>query len=246
LFSLIYPVVFAQHAQPLNRLRQRYGLTPLGGLQNVYTHGDYTLYADIPSLVQTRHLPPNHSYLGPLLWSPPVAHPEWWDSLPKNCPHIYITLGSSGQSEILPLIIEAIANLPVVAMVATAGRKDIADVPGKVWGANFLPGMEAARRSALVICNGGSATVYQALSAGVPVLGVASNMDQYLTMKCVCEAGAGKLVRAGQATVAHLRKAITEMLFDESYRQCSKRLALECQQYNARERFAALVESWFK
>lgn len=244
LFRLVYPIIFAQHAQPLNRLRQKHGLPALGGLREVYTHADYTLYADVPSLVRTQNLPPNHAYLGPILWSPPTREPEWWHTLSDGTPTIYITLGSSGQLDALPLLLEAVMDLPAQAMVATAGRKDIATVPGRVWVADFLPGMEAARRSALVICNGGSATVYQALSAGVPVLGVASNMDQFLTMGCVRDAGAGKLVRAGKASVQGLRNAITELLADKRYQERANCIAEECAQYVAQERFVALVDSW--
>ena len=49
-----------------------------------------------------------------------------------------------------------------------------------------------------VICNGGSPTCYQAFSAGVPVIGIASNLDQYLNMRAVENANAGVLIRPQQ------------------------------------------------
>lgn len=244
LFRLVYPAVFAFHSRPVNRLRQKHGLAPLGGLRHVYTHGDYTLYADVPGLVSTGGLPANHFYLGPILWSPPTPRPDWWDAFPDDAPCVYVTLGSSGQLDVLPLLLEVLADLPVVVMVATAGRKNIAAVPGRVWVADFLPGLEAARHSSLVICNGGSATVYQALSAGVPVLGLVANMDQYLTMGCVQDAGAGKLIRTGMVTVAGLREGIMELLVNNRYRDSAERIAQECRKYGAQERFVELAKSW--
>ena len=44
----------------------------------VLTHGDHTLFPDVPALVPTRDLPARQRYLGPVLWSPPVPLPPWW------------------------------------------------------------------------------------------------------------------------------------------------------------------------
>ncbi|MDQ2696718.1 MAG: glycosyl transferase family 1, partial [Pseudomonadota bacterium] len=71
LFTVARPAVFALHTLPMNRLCRRHGLPPLGlDLRTVYTQADQVLYADIPNLVPTAPLPPNHHWLGPVLWSP--------------------------------------------------------------------------------------------------------------------------------------------------------------------------------
>jgi UDP:flavonoid glycosyltransferase YjiC (YdhE family) len=243
-FRFAYPLIFAQHSQPLNRVRQKRGLSRLGSLRDVYCYGSYTLYADSPKLARTRDLPANHTYIGPVLWSPPVPLPKWWDELPNDRPTVYITLGSSGELKALPLILDVLAGLPVNTIVATAGRQSIQANTGRVWTAEFLPGIDAARRSSLVICNGGSATVYQALGAGVPVLGVNSNMDQCMTMKCVEDAGVGKSCRAGSVNIHQLRASISEILSDPRYRERASRIAHDVCEYNAPERFSQMVASW--
>ena len=43
--------------------------------------------------------PANHQYLGPVLWSPAVELPGWWDSLPTDRPIVYATLGTSGREQ---------------------------------------------------------------------------------------------------------------------------------------------------
>jgi UDP:flavonoid glycosyltransferase YjiC (YdhE family) len=199
LFRLARPLAFAAHCIPLNRVRREHGLPSLGAdLRRIYTDADYTLYADVPELVPTHDRPPNHVYIGPVLWSPEVSPPPWWDALPTDRPVVYVTLGSSGRSDLLPTVLTALADLPVTVIAATAGRVKLDDVPANAFVADYLPGEAAARRADVVVCNGGSPTTQQALAAGKPVIGLASNLDQYLNMQAVERAGAGVTLRAGR------------------------------------------------
>ncbi len=241
-FSLVRPAAFAYHAIPLNRVRREYGQPALGyDLRRVYTDADYTVYGDIPELFPTYGLPDNHRYLGAILWSPACDLPSWWDSLPDDRPLVYITLGSSGNSELLPVVFEALAGLPVTVIAATAGRACPAQVPGNVFMADYLPGEQAAARSSLVICNGGSLTAQQALVAGVPVLGITSNMDQQLNMQAIVGAGAGRMMRQSQASVQALRDTVGQMTGSESYVQAAAGLADMFSRYHAAQRFRTLV-----
>jgi UDP:flavonoid glycosyltransferase YjiC (YdhE family) len=242
LFQLARPAVFAYHGIPINKLRRRHGLTALGDLRQIYTWGDYSLYADIPSLIPTSEdLPGTHRYIGPILWSPDVALPAWWNEIARGEPLVYVTLGSSGKSDLLPVVVKALEKLPVTAMVATAGRLKLDELPANVYASEFLPGLEAARRADLVICSGGSATAYQALAEGVPVLGIAANMDQYLTMSAIEKNGAGKLLRAGKTDAKKLVGLIDALLQGEEYRRSANRLAKEIQRYDAAQRFNEVV-----
>lgn len=242
LFRLARPLGFGLHCVPLNRVRQENGLSSLGAdLRRVYTDADYTLYADIPNLFPTENLPPTHHYLGPILWSAPVGLPEWWSGLPPDKPIVYLTLGSSGQARLLPTVLEALVNLHVSVIVATTGAPMPQQLPNHVYAADYLPGMEAAARAKLVICNGGSPTSQQAIAAGVPVLGIASNMDQFLNMGGVVEAGAGILLRADRLDVGVVRTAVIKILSAPSYSECAGKLASIFADYSASERFAAII-----
>jgi UDP:flavonoid glycosyltransferase YjiC (YdhE family) len=92
---------------------------------------------------------------------------------------------------------EAPGTLPVYVMAASAGFGDVKPVPSIIFLAEYLPGELAAARSDLVIYNGGSPTCYQALAAGVPVIGVFTNLDQYLNMHYLQSDGVGLLLLAG-------------------------------------------------
>ncbi|MES2740366.1 MAG: glycosyltransferase [Pseudomonadota bacterium] len=244
LFQLARPVAFASHAAPLNQVRTRFGLAPLGqDLRRVYTDADHTLYADLPELFRPVGMPPSHSYLGPVLWSPPVAPPSWWHQLPEGKPIVYVTLGSSGQGRLLAPVLRALAHLPITVVAATAGKVETGQAPANAHVAAYLPGEAAARRARLVICNGGSPTSQQALAAGVPVLGIASNLDQYLNMNGLIAAGAGALLRADRLNERALRDTVKHMLADQAMAGSASRIGALFAHYHPDQRLLATMES---
>jgi UDP:flavonoid glycosyltransferase YjiC (YdhE family) len=241
-FDIVRPLAFALHTLPLNRVRREYGLAPLGyDLRRIYTEADHTLYADVPDFVPMAALPGHHHFLGPIPWSPTVERPAWWDDLIPNAPVIYVTLGSSGRSDLLPVVLDALGSLPVTVAAATAGRVDLGKVPDNARVAAFLPGAEAAARARLVVSNGGSPTTQQALAAGTPVLGLVSNMDQHLNMGAVAGHGAGELVRAESATLRSIRTTVERMLAEARYCEAAARLAGSFAACHAPTRFQAIL-----
>lgn len=244
LFRMARPFAFALHTLPLNRVRRRHGLASLGtDLRRVYTDADHTVYADIAELFPATGLPASHSYLGPVLWSPPLALPDWWCNLPDDKPLLYVTLGSSGQAQLLPRVLRALAPLPVTVLAATAGNIELGGVPPNAFVAPFLPGAEAARRSRLVVCNGGSPTSQQALDAGVPLLGIASNLDQFLNMHGVTAAGAGALLRADRFSEPALQRSVTALLGDTGAANAARKIAGQFHAYRPGARLTTVLEA---
>lgn len=245
-FRLVRPLAFALHSMPLNRVRRAYRLPSLGtDLRRVYTDADRVLYADIPQMFPARDMPTSHSYMGSVIWSPPTPLPVWWEQLPAQWPIVYVTLGSSGQGNLLPRVLQALADLPITVIAATAGGVSSTgargSVPANAHVASYLPGAAAAQRAQLVICNGGSPTSQQALVAGVPVLGIAGNLDQYLNMNGVLECGAGLLLRSDRLTEPDLRVAVLALLEQAAPRAAAARLAGHFASYNAGALLANLL-----
>ncbi|MGC3975200.1 MAG: glycosyltransferase [Nitrospira sp.] len=232
LFTLMRPFVFAQQGYALNQVRRDYGLPALTySLPHQFTDADVTLYADVPELVPTFHRPPHHHYLGPVLWSPDSV-PPWWDSLPDAGRMAYVTLGTSGRADLLPLILEALERLGIQALVSTAGRSIPGRLPPGTRVAHYLPGQAAAARADLVICNGGSATVYQALAAGKPVLGIPNNLDQYLMMDYVRRSGAGDYLRAGTISRIAVTTLCEGLLGNPAFHDRASRLQTAIDQHH--------------
>ena len=162
--------------------------------------------------------PSTHRHIGPILWKPDLPLPEWWSKIPSDKPLVYLTAGSTGQTRAFEKTVEALLDFPVVVVVATAERATVQRVPGRVFVADYLPGDEVSRRATLVINNGGSGGVYQALAAGVPVLGIAANMDQCMVMKSVVHAGAGMLVMERETKGYDWKKVLSHLLSSQQYK----------------------------
>lgn len=243
LFSLFRPLAFWLHAGPMNMIRNKYGLTPLHRLQDIYCDADWVFYADSQQLVPTKELPSNHSYIGPIIWAPDVPFPEWWGQLDHGKPIVYVTLGSSGQVDVLPVVISAVKSLSIQVLLASAGRFSSKDMPPNVFSCDYLPGDEVSKIADLVICNGGSATAYQALSCGVPVFGIPSNLDQHLTMGAIASAGAGALLRAENVSVDNVMEVVNVLLGDERFRERAMALKANIESYDPATIFREFLEN---
>lgn len=241
LFSLLEPAILWYHARAFNKVRQRHSLPSVGNLKEVYTHSSWTLFTDIPSIAPTHKTTDNQRYIGPVIWSPEIAPPTWWPSLADKSPLVYVTMGSSGDTTLLENILNALRCAGCIALVATAGRIKIELSPG-VYPAEYLPGIEIIKKASLVICNGGSATAYQALSLGVPVLGIPSNADQFFTMESIARCQAGLLLRPGDASNAHVKTLVEALLGDETFKKKAMLLAEEISRYDSRTIFTAFID----
>lgn len=233
--------VFDHFASPVNAVRKKYGLPPVGSLLQVLTHGDYTLYPDDPWLTPVRGAPPSHRFLGPVLWQPDVPMPDLAFADPAR-PLIYVTLGSSGKVDVLPAVLSGLEGLAVNAVVATAGRARPSAVPQNVRAVEYVPGAEMARRAAVVISNGGSTTGYQALAEGTPVVGIPTNLDQYLASQAICASGAGLEIKARVLTSERVREAVSRALVDDDLRNNAQDVARHFSKHDSGAAFRAWIE----
>ena len=223
-----------------NSVRERRGQTALKDFHQLVAMGDYTLYVEPPDFMPAEPLPPNHIFLGPILWSPSVAKPSWWEAWNKDRPLIYVTLGSSGAARQLPSILQSLELFGATVVVATAGRIQLDERPN-VFAADYLPGLEISALASVVVCNGGSATAYQALSQGTPVVGLWSNLDQFYTMTTLERVGVGIACGAAAFDPALFAKAMAAVLEDKQYRTRAKEFAQLFKSHDACDRFRRFV-----
>jgi UDP:flavonoid glycosyltransferase YjiC (YdhE family) len=239
-FPRALPWVFAHFAAPLNAERRRVGLPEIGSLLEVLTFGDHVLYADPPELVAMTSKPGNHHFLGPIVWSATGPLPSDWGTRADRVP-IYVTLGSSGSARCLPILVDALASMPVDVLLATAGRDQPGRLPAHVRMVPFVDGNAACARARVVIHNGGSSTGYQALAAGTPVLGIPSNLDQYLASERIDQCGAGLSLRSGTLTREGVRDALNRILSEPAFAQAAAAMAPTFGRHAATSNFCGLV-----
>src|SRR5206468_1016099 len=113
--------------------------------------------------------------------------------------------------------------------------------PRNAFVADYLSGNEAVRRARLVICNGGSPTSHQALAAGVPVLGIAGNMDQHLNMLGIERSGAGLTLRSDRASKTVIAESVRRLLAVPSYTEAAQKVAAVFRRHDAPKAFVQVV-----
>jgi UDP:flavonoid glycosyltransferase YjiC (YdhE family) len=211
------------------------------GFCEIVTRGDYTLYVDPPGLIETSPMPATSLCLGPITWSAPVAKPAWWGSWSPDLPLIYFTSGSTGDAAAAAAMVRSLAELDATVLVATSGRFSVEASPSNVYLAEYLPGAEACSEASVVVCNGGSGTVQQALASGVPVLGFWKNLDQYLSAMTVEHAGGGLACHASGVSPEQARGLVRRLLDEPVITARAKTLAQFVAALNAQDRFRAFV-----
>ncbi len=231
-FRMFSPLVFRIHAIPHERLRSEYGLPSLGhDLKKCYTDADFRLFANIPALFPDVEESERCAFIGPIAWSP-ENHADFALSADLSRDYFYVSMGSSGDTDILFEILMALAKLGPQVIVSTAARWRWPDgsLPSNVKVFDFVPGDFVCKAARLVVCNGGSPTTNQALVNGVPVLGVAKNMDQFMNMRAIEKFGAGLTMRADRVTRETVLDLANQLWTKDSYRINALKLAQSAKQ----------------
>ncbi len=236
------PLWLRYFAAPVNELRGEHGLPEFGDFIDVVTWGDRVLFPDDPLIVPLTHQAPHETFLGPVLWSPQIPLPAFWDELGRDRPMIYATLGSSGAVDGVPPVLEALGGMDVDVVFSTAARFTPKNVPRNVRVIEMIPGDLAARKAAVVVCNGGAGTGYQALAEGTPIVAIPSNADQLFAATAMCDVGVGVLLRASTVTPSKVRTAVERVMREESFTQTAQRVTASFAGFDPHARFRAVID----
>lgn len=199
LFDKLSPAIMRGHCARFNKIRRYYGLRPLvGGLEDVYLSADITALVDLKECYPEVAESQNIKFVGPAIWAPFVDLPAWWREEGWSGSVVFICLGSSGQTKVIKMIVNAFLALGWTVLLATAGRFmsiDFQSNKNQLYVADFLPAEKLMKHVQLLVCNGGSPMCQVAMAHGVPVIGVPSNLDQFLNMAMVKRNGLGVEIR---------------------------------------------------
>ncbi|WP_194240121.1 nucleotide disphospho-sugar-binding domain-containing protein [Amycolatopsis sp. YIM 10] len=160
-----------------------------------------------------------------------------WVREPKTKPRVCVTFGSvTAMTGPRPFraVMDALEGIPesdaeIVVTLSPANRKLLGPFPEHVRVAEYLPLNLFLESCDLVIHHGGTATGMTAAALGVPVLVLPQWGNSFDYGQGLADAGAGVSLasRAEQEDVAGIRKTITTMLTDPSFKAAAAKMRAE-------------------
>lgn len=253
--ELLLPCINRQRAE------LRLGLRPLHPLDLLHYSPYLHIQASCPSLEygttksQTR-------YVGPLVTKageksqkePQQLLPAWWTDVVAHPCVVGVTQGTFATDPTILLIpaIEALCDddsllLVVPSLQAEKIRTALSASQLKnVRLAEWVPYDQLLPLCRLLITNGGYGSVTQSLSHGVPLICAGTSEDKRDTAARMVSVGAGIDLGTDSPCVDDVRKAVEEILTNESYRSNAVRVKEELKSLGGAERAADLLEDMIR
>lgn len=203
----------------LNSLRTELGVAAIDTFSDLFLRPELLLYRTAEPFDYPRtDWPANVQAIGPGLWAPPAATPDWLGQLPR--PRVLVSVSTELQNDnkIIDAALEGLRDEPGSVIVTTAALDPEAfHAPHeKVRITRFLPHAAVIPEVDVVVTHGGMGTTQRALAAGVPVCVVPWGRDQSETARRVEVSGAGCIVPRDRLTPDRMREAIQQALRSKS------------------------------
>ena len=232
-------------AQPFNRFRSEHGLPPRRNIWDVW-RGDLNLIVDIPEYGPTENLPKNYHYIGPIVWEPDLPAPDWLNQLDAERPVLYFSMGSTGYGRFFEQAISLFGDTDYQCIMTTAGMVSLSDVPSNFCVVDYAPGSKIMEKADMVICHGGNGTIYQALSAGTPIIGIPTMHDQEFNLDRVETLGVGIHLSELNFQPVHLQQAVSEILNNNRFKNNAQHYQKRLQAYHGPQMGAELIDTFLQ
>jgi MGT family glycosyltransferase len=209
----------------LNALRAGVGLDRVEHFWDQVHHAACEVVMTSAEFDFPANLPPNAGYVGPILDDPTWTEP--WSPPAGDDPLVLVALSSMFQDHVgcLQRIVDAMALLPVRAVVTTGPAVRPSDLSGasNVSIVRSAPHRQVLEHAAVVVTHGGHGTVVKSLAAGVPVVVMHHGRDQADNAARVTARGAGIAVKR-TAKPAAIARAVRRLLEQPAYAANAERL----------------------
>ena len=171
----------------------------LGGPMDLERNaGDVNVFHSTPEIAGFE--PPDDSWrmVGPLLADevgvePALDHDD-------GRPLVYVAFGTlfGGRREAFAAVLDALADEDVRVLVGAGGLRpdELAPVPANATVVGFANARAVLRDAAVFVTHGGTASVHEALAAGVPMVCLPLGADHWQWSRRVCDLGAGEMLGA--------------------------------------------------
>jgi zeaxanthin glucosyltransferase len=229
----------------INRYRRQWRLRPLRSTNDAFSPFAQLSQQNAEFDFPRQQLPACFHYVGPIRPASRTAVPFPWNHLDGR-PLIYASLGTVNQHRrVFEAIAQSCAGLDtqLVLSLGGAGRiEDFRDLPGSPLVVEFAPQLDLLERAALTITHAGLNTTLESLAAGVPLVAVPLNFDQFGVAARIRWTGTGDFLKLRALTPSRLRATVTKVLTDPSYRQAATRMRNAIAATNGPQRAAEIIE----
>ncbi len=196
----------------VNAIRARAGAPPIADMTGYGRSAPALLYYTAePFEYPCPDRPASAHLIGPGLWEPPGAPPDWLAAVDR--PLVLVTCSTEFQDDgrLVATALAALADQDVQVVATTAGVDPAGfAAPPNARVERFVPHGPLLARAACVVCHGGMGITQKALAAGVPVCVVPFGRDQLEVARRVQVAGVGVRLPPRQLSPARLSAAITQ------------------------------------
>lgn len=229
-----------------NQVLAEHGLPPIRRTEELFG-GDVTLVMGMP---ETDPVPAGTKvdYVGSILWQKAgIQLPEWVEALGREKPLVWLYLGNPryfafttpvDTETLLRTCVEVLAGEDV-QVVLTLGHHDrprsLRSLPDNVRVSSYLPGLDMAACSDLLIHHGGYGSCQTGLYVGTPAVILPTYSERESNARRVAGVGAGEFLVPGMgwswrrnvppdALRAKIRQVLSDPSYRESARQSGERL----------------------
>ncbi len=144
--------------------------------------------------------------------------------LQTDLPTIYVAL-TSGRSEVLEKVYEAISEMDVKAIICTTLHQFEEKSQDKILIADHLPSHKVMPLVDLAIIHGGQGSVQTAINAGIPIIGIPLHVEQGLNVAMIVRHGAGLLQIKHQIDPLELKDKVNLIIKNKSFRENAEKLS---------------------
>jgi sterol 3beta-glucosyltransferase len=254
LYGVIDGLVHLMTTRPLNRIRKRQGLPPVG--KEGLTSPRLNLVPVSPAVYPPNPLwEPRHRVVGywfaepPGEWQPPADLRSFLDD---GDPPVLVSLGamSLGDDDALEsatLFVKALQQVELRAVIQgwEAGIKRLA-LPSSIYAAGPLPHGWLLPRCAGVVHHGGYGTTAAGLRASVPALVIPHIADQFYWGQQVHELGVGpEPIRRAKLDITNLATSLDELVRNDKIRATATSLGQQIRSDTGVEYAVQLIEVTF-
>ena len=215
----------------LNQARASVGLEPIASVPDQAAALDRVLVVSIKELADEAFpCPANVRYVGP---PPEVTVPPLELSGAGDVVLISFSTGNMDQAGVLQRVADAVAGLPVRAVLTLGPAMQDADLAlaANITAYDHLPHPAVLPGAAATVTHAGHGTVIASLAHGVPLLLMPMGRDQHVVAQRVVARGAGIVVDAS-AEAPDIAHALERLLSDPSYRDRARELMAAIQRTN--------------